>query len=122
MSLECKVEDLREMEVIKNRAVIYARYSSEKQKETSIEQQVNACMEYINRKGYSLVRVYSDSAKSASHNVEKRSDFLKLIEDAEYNEFDVVVSYALDRISRALNTQRKSLTMAMAVRFPRPSM
>ena len=79
MSLECKVEDLREMEVIKNRAVIYARYSSEKQKETSIEQQVNACMEYINRKGYSLVRVYSDSAKSASHNVEKRSDFLKLI-------------------------------------------
>ena len=100
MSLECKVEDLREMEVIKNRAVIYARYSSEKQKETSIEQQVNACMEYINRKGYSLVRVYSDSAKSASHNVEKRSDFLKLIEDAEYNEFDVVVSYALDRISR----------------------
>ena len=32
MSLECKVEDLREMEVIKNRAVIYARYSSEKQK------------------------------------------------------------------------------------------
>ncbi len=100
MALKCTVEDLREIEIVKNRAVIYARYSSEKQKEASIEQQVNACMEYITRKGYSLIRVYSDSAKSASHNVEKRSDFLKLIEDAESGEFDVVVSYALDRISR----------------------
>lgn len=100
MALKCTVEDLREIEIVKNRAVIYARYSSEKQKEASIEQQVNACMEYITRKGYSLIRVYSDSAKSASHNVEKRSDFLKLIEDAAYGEFDVVVSYALDRISR----------------------
>ncbi len=100
MALKCTVEDLREVEVIRNRAVIYARYSSDKQKEASIEQQVKECSDYIARKGYSLIRVYSDSAKSASHDVEKRSDFLKLIEDAEYGEFDVVVSYALDRISR----------------------
>ena len=100
MALKCTVEDLREVETIKNRAVIYARYSSDKQKEASIEQQVKECMDYISRKGYSLIRVYSDSAKSASHDVEKRSDFLKLIEDAEEDEFDVVVAYALDRISR----------------------
>lgn len=57
-------------------------------------------MEYINRMGYELIKIYSDSAKSASKNIEKRSDFLKLIEDSANGEFDVVVSYALDRISR----------------------
>ena len=66
MALKCTVEDLREVEVIRNRAVIYARYSSDKQKEASIEQQVKECSDYIARKGYSLIRVYSDSAKSAS--------------------------------------------------------
>ena len=101
MALNVKLEDLSQKEEdVRNRAVIYARYSSDRQKEASIEQQVKECMDYITRKGYSLVRVYSDSAKSASHDVEKRSEFLKLIDDSKYGEFDVVVSYALDRISR----------------------
>lgn len=94
------IKELHKQEEPRNRAVIYARYSSDKQKEASIEQQIKECMEYITRKGYTLVSVYSDSAKSASKNVEKRSDFLKLIEESRYGEFDVVVSYALDRISR----------------------
>ena len=57
-------------------------------------------MEYIKHHGYTLIKIYSDSAKSASHDIEKRSDFLKLIDDSKFGEFDVVVSYALDRISR----------------------
>ena len=101
MALNVKIEDLSQKEEeVRNRAVIYARYSSDRQKEASIEQQVKECMDYITRNGYSLVRVYSDSAKSASHDVEKRSEFLKLIDDSKYGKFDVVVSYALDRISR----------------------
>ncbi len=100
LALNVTIKDLSQEEVVRNRAVIYARYSSEKQKEASIEQQVDACMEYIKQHGYSLIKIYSDSAKSASHDIEKRSEFLKLIDDSKYGEFDVVVSYALDRISR----------------------
>ena len=100
MALNVKIEDLSTQEEIRNRAVIYARYSSDRQKEASIEQQIKECMDYITRKGYSLIRVYSDSAKSASKNVEKRNEFLKMIDESKYGEFDVVVSYALDRISR----------------------
>ena len=100
MPVNVTIQNLSEEKEQKNRAVIYARYSSDRQKEASIEQQTRECMEYINRKGYELIKIYSDSAKSASKNVEKRSDFLKLIEDSANDEFDVVVSYALDRISR----------------------
>lgn len=100
MAVKLTIEDLREDVELKKRAVIYARYSSDRQKEASIEQQTRDCMEYINRMGYELIKIYSDSAKSASKNIEKRSDFLKLIEDSANGEFDVVVSYALDRISR----------------------
>lgn len=98
--MKCTVEDLRAFEEVKKRAVIYARYSSDKQKDASIEQQIKECMDYLTRKGYTLIKIYSDSAKSASKEIEKRSDFLKLIEDSAHDEFDVVVSYALDRISR----------------------
>ena len=100
MAVKLTIEDLRADVELKKRAVIYARYSSDRQKEASIEQQTRDCMEYINRMGYELIKIYSDSAKSASKNIEKRSDFLKLIEDSANGEFDVVVSYALDRISR----------------------
>lgn len=102
MALNVTIKDLSEEEEVRNRAVIYARYSSEKKKEASIEQQVDAYMEYIKHHGYSLIKIYSDSAKSASHDIEKRSEFLKLIDDSKYGEFDVVVSYALDRVLRDL--------------------
>ena len=57
MALKCTVEDLREVEVIRNRAVIYARYSSDKQKEASIEQQVKECSDYIARRIGSILDI-----------------------------------------------------------------
>ncbi len=100
MPTKVTIQDLSEEKEQNNRAVIYARYSSDRQKEASIEQQTRECMEYINRKGYELIKIYSDSAKSASKNVEKRKDFMNLIEDSASGDFDVVVAYSLDRISR----------------------
>ena len=41
-------------------AVIYARFSSDKQTEDSIEAQVRACREYAARNGLSIVEVYTD--------------------------------------------------------------
>lgn len=100
MEVKVTVQDLREEPALKNRAVIYARYSSDRQKAASIEQQTRECMDYVNRMGYELVKIYADSARSASKDLGKRSEFLKLIEDSAGGDFDVVVAYALDRISR----------------------
>ena len=43
-------------------AVIYARYSSDKQSEDSIEAQIRACKEYAATKGYTVIQVYADEA------------------------------------------------------------
>lgn len=97
------IEDYNENKVLGKRAVIYARYSSDKQKEASIPQQIEKCQEYIDRQGYETIRIYSDAAKSASHSVEKRTEFIRLLKDAESDDFDVVVFYALNRVSREEN-------------------
>ena len=45
-------------------AVIYARYSSDLQRDASIEDQVRVCEERLNTDGYSLIQVYQDRAIS----------------------------------------------------------
>jgi len=49
------------MEASMKKAVIYARYSSDKQDEASIEAQVRACREYAAGKGYAVLDVYADA-------------------------------------------------------------
>lgn len=44
--------------------VIYARFSSNSQREASIEEQVKICREYAERNNYNIVKVYSDSVIS----------------------------------------------------------
>ena len=80
------------------RAVIYARYSSDNQREASIEDQVRICRERLEREGWKMVQVYSDRAMSGSNLL--RPGIQALIEDAMNGRFDVVVAEALDRISR----------------------
>lgn len=75
MALNVTIKELEKEEIAGNRAVIYARYSSNKQKDASIEQQVEACMDYIKSKKYTLVKIYSDSAKSASHDTKNAENF-----------------------------------------------
>ena len=48
------------------RAAIYARYSSDNQREASIEDQIRICQERIEGEGWSLVEVYSDAAFSGA--------------------------------------------------------
>ena len=47
------------------RAVIYARFSSDMQREESIEAQVRACKEYCRKKMYVVTNIYVEEAKSA---------------------------------------------------------
>ena len=46
-------------------AVIYARYSSDNQREESIEGQLRECREYAERNGMNVVSTYIDRALSA---------------------------------------------------------
>ena len=80
------------------RAVIYARYSSDLQRDASIEDQVRVCKERIKREGWLLVSTYADRAISGASHL--RPGYQKLIEDARKGEFELVVAEALDRLSR----------------------
>ena len=47
------------------RAAIYARYSSDNQRDASIEDQLRLCREYTKRQGWTVADSYSDRAMSA---------------------------------------------------------
>ncbi|MCK5275678.1 MAG: recombinase family protein, partial [Alphaproteobacteria bacterium] len=81
------------------RAVIYARYSSDLQSESSIDDQVRLCSERIEREGMTVIEVYSDYAISGG-SLSNRPGMLSLLDAAKRGAFDVVCAEALDRISR----------------------
>lgn len=80
------------------RTAIYARFSSDNQREESITAQVRACVEYAERKGYTIVKTYSDEAKSAT--TDDRPEFLRMIRDAKAGLYDVLLIHKLDRFAR----------------------
>jgi site-specific DNA recombinase len=80
------------------RTVIYARYSSEQQREASIEDQIRICKARIAAEGWTLVATYRDSAQSGASHL--RPGYQKLLADARSGSFNVVVAEALDRLSR----------------------
>ena len=82
------------------RAVVYARYSSENQREASIEDQVEVCRRYITSKGWEHVETYTDHAISGSS--EQRPGYLKMLLGADSGVFDVIVCEAIDRVGRRL--------------------
>ncbi|MBR2674329.1 MAG: recombinase family protein [Mogibacterium sp.] len=82
-------------------AVIYARYSSDKQNEMSIEGQIRKCKEYAEEHDMFVVQEYIDRAQTAT--TDKRPNFLRMIEDSEYGNFEVILVYQLDRFARNKN-------------------
>ena len=80
------------------RAVIYARYSTDLQSASSIDDQIYLCRERLERDGHELVQVYSDRAVSGATLI--RPGVQQLMQDASRCGFDLVYAEALDRISR----------------------
>jgi DNA invertase Pin-like site-specific DNA recombinase len=80
------------------RAVIYARYSSDNQRDASIEDQVRQCRARIDQEGWQRGEVYSDHAISGATTL--RPGYQKMLEDARAGRFEVLVAEALDRLSR----------------------
>ena len=80
------------------RAVIYARFSTELQSASSLDDQVRLCRERIEQDGHELVNVYKDRAISGASLM--RPGIQSLMQDASRGAVDVIYAEALDRISR----------------------
>lgn len=80
------------------KAVIYARYSSDSQREESIEGQLRECLEFANKIGVDVVANYIDRAMTAMS--DNRPDFQRMIKDSYKHCFDMIIVWKLDRFSR----------------------
>jgi site-specific DNA recombinase len=80
------------------KVAIYARYSSDNQREASINDQLRVCREFAARQGWTVVKEFTDHAISGATLL--RSGFQALMRDALNQRFDVVLAEALDRFSR----------------------
>lgn len=82
-----------------NKAVIYARYSSDRQTEQSIEGQMRVCKEYAEKNGYVIVSEYVDRAMTGTN--DKRPAFRQVISDSKKHEWSFVLVYKFDRFARS---------------------
>jgi DNA invertase Pin-like site-specific DNA recombinase len=80
------------------RGVIYARYSSDAQREESIDAQIRENTAFAQRSGIEIVGTYIDRALSAK--TDNRPEFQQMIRDSAKKKFDVVIVWRLDRFSR----------------------
>ena len=81
------------------RAAIYARYSSDLQSPTSIDDQVRLCRRRADEMGADVVGVYSDPASSGARLL-GRPEVVRLLSDAKAGRIDILITEALDRLSR----------------------
>ena len=79
-------------------AVIYARYSSDNQREESIEGQIRECTAYAEKNGITVIKHYIDRAFSAK--TDNRPEFQQMIKDSGKKLFDVVLVWKFDRFAR----------------------
>lgn len=79
-------------------AVIYARYSSDNQREESIEGQIRECTAYAEKNGITVIKHCIDRALSAK--TDNRPEFQQMIKDCEKRLFDIVLVWKLDRFAR----------------------
>lgn len=80
------------------KAVIYARYSSDSQREESIDGQIRECTQYCEKNGITIVNHYIDRAFSAK--TDNRPEFLQMIKDSAKGNFEAIIVWKLDRFSR----------------------
>ena len=85
-------------EPTKIKAALYARYSSDLQNDHSIEDQFQSCGDFATSKNWNIVNRYSDAGKSGASM--GRPGIQMLLQDARDSKFDVVITEAIDRLSR----------------------
>jgi site-specific DNA recombinase len=86
------------------RAAIYARYSSDRQNENSVGDQIVTCSRYAEARGWEITRTFSDAAISGSA-MANRPGLLDAVAAAERGEYDVLLAEDEDRFARNLEQQ-----------------
>lgn len=81
-----------------SKAVIYARYSSERQTEQSIEGQLRECQEFAKANNIMVIGTYIDRAKTGTN--DHRAEFQKMLRDSRRHTFDTVIVWKIDRFGR----------------------
>ncbi len=79
---------------------LYLRFSSERQREQSIEGQLRDCRSFCKVNRYRIAAIYVDRATTARKDVEKRIHFQEMIRDSEKKPWKYVVVWKLDRFAR----------------------
>jgi len=80
------------------RAAIYARYSSDNQRDASIEDQIEVCRRYADQRGWSVEKIYDDRAISGASAA--RPGFQAMMADTANQIFDIILTESLDRLGR----------------------
>ena len=78
--------------------VIYARYSSDNQREESIEVQLRECKAFAEKNDIQIVDAYIDRALLAK--TDNRPSFQKMVKDSVKSGFQVIIAWKLDRFAR----------------------
>lgn len=86
-------------------AAIYARFSSDSQRDESIEIQVERCSQLIEREKWVQGEVYKDLAMTGTN--DERPAFKRCIADGVAGAYDVLVIYKHDRFARNVEVSRK---------------
>lgn len=94
---------------IRLNGVIYSRYSSDKQQESSIAVQIAECRKFCEANSITVVHEYKDEAKTGTDG--NREEFQQMLQDAYSGEFDLVIVHRWDRFARnvelALSAQKQ---------------
>ncbi|MCF3947811.1 recombinase family protein [Acidiphilium iwatense] len=80
------------------KVALYARYSSENQRDASIEDQLRLCRLHAEKQSWTIVDSYTDRAISGASLL--RPGIQELIQDATRGRFEIVLAEAMDRLSR----------------------
>lgn len=87
----------KEVDIMKMRVVSYARYSSNNQREESIDAQLRAIEEYAKQNNMLIIKTYIDRAMSGTK--DDRPKFMQMIMDSKKKIFDAVIVHKLNRFS-----------------------
>lgn len=96
------------------KAVIYARYSSENQREESIEGQIRECYDFARKNNISVIADYIASAFSAK--TDRRPDFQRMIKDSTsilcwYGSLTALRAIVTIRLTIKLHLKRTALKL-----------
>ncbi len=90
------------------RAAIYARFSTDKQTESSIVDQRRVCAEYAAREGLTITEQFEDQGISGAA-IGNRPGFLEMLRAAQDRRFDVLMVMDLSRLSRSVGDLAKTI-------------